>query len=512
MVNLLIRADASIRAGAGHLMRCLALAQACRAQGGEVVFVSRCENEALRQQIQKLNFRAIPLDAVHPAPTDLSSTLSVLAELTTDQWRSVDTFLVLDGYHFDSAYQQAVVADGRQLLVIDDTAHLPHYFADVLLNHGLNAAQALYHYDVRTIPLLGSRYALLRPEFLAWRDWRREIPVVARHLLVTLGGSDPHNVTQQALHALAQLKEPNLEVRVVIGPANPWRDELRQTVRQVAYPVQLLTNVDDMPGLMAWADVAICAGGGTCWELAFMGVPMLAVVLADNQREVVKGLSDYEMGVNLGAAADLQPARLAEDLHALLHDPVRRTRMSAVGRVVVDGRGAERVVTLLSRLSEASNSEAMQLRRATPGDASLLWQWANDPLTRANSFHSEAIPWDQHLDWYADKLRAAETRIWILEYRGIPVGQIRYDRLAHDLAQISYVVAPGWRGRGIGSQLLTKSSPPACAELGVHRLQGITFVDNIASVRAFHRAGYRVEKEEDIEGHACLVFAWSQSE
>jgi RimJ/RimL family protein N-acetyltransferase len=186
--------------------------------------------------------------------------------------------------------------------------------------------------------------------------------------------------------------------------------------------------------------------------------------------------------------------------------------MSAIGRVVVDGYGAERVVTLLSRLNDDSSGEAMQLRPATQEDAGLLWQWANDPLTRANSFHGEAIPWSQHIDWYAAKLRATETRIWILEYRQIPVGQIRYDRIAPALAQISYVVAPGWRGRGIGTQLLTRSSPLACSELGVRRLQGITFAANIASAQAFRRAGYQIVKEEHIEGRPCLVFAWTQQE
>src|SRR3954470_9085565 len=107
MVNLLIRADASLQTGAGHLMRCLALAHACRAQGGAAVFLSHCENQALRQHIQELGFKLALLEAPHPAPMDLRKMLSLLAQLTADPWRSAPTFVVLDGYHFDSAYQQA---------------------------------------------------------------------------------------------------------------------------------------------------------------------------------------------------------------------------------------------------------------------------------------------------------------------------------------------------------------------------------------------------------------------
>src|SRR5262249_29889616 len=150
--------------------------------------------------------------------------------------------------------------------------------------------------------------------------------------------------------ALAQLAEPDLEVRVVIGPANPWCQELQQAAQGIAGRVQLLSDVRNMPQLMAWAEVAIAAGGGTCWELAFMGVPMLVLVLADNQRGVAKGLSECGIGVNVGEAADLNPAQLATNLRTLLYDHAQRARMSTVGRVMIDGGGAERVVTLLSRL------------------------------------------------------------------------------------------------------------------------------------------------------------------
>jgi UDP-2,4-diacetamido-2,4,6-trideoxy-beta-L-altropyranose hydrolase len=511
MVNLLIRADASIQTGMGHLMRCLALAQACQAHGGEVVFLSHCQSLAVRQQIRDLGFDLIALKESHPAPTDLRVTLSTFAQLTADRWQSTSAFLVLDGYHFDSAYQRAVQEAGYTLLVIDDTGHLPRYDADVLLNQGINATQIPYALSRQSIPLLGSRYALLRPEFLAWHDWQREIPVVAHHILVTLGGSDPHNTTLQVLRALARLTVPALEIRVVIGPANPWRDELQRIVQDIPHTVQLLTNVSEMPRLMAWADMAICAGGGTCWELAFMGVPMAVVVLADNQIGVAKGLSEYGIGINCGDADGLQPEYVAEEVQALLYNQTRRGHMSTLGRIMVDGQGAERVLTLLSQLRKEPSDGMVQIRPATFADAGLLWQWANDPLTRANSFHEEAIAWEHHVAWYEAKLRAVGTRMWILEYLGVPVGQIRYDRSAPELAQISYVVAQGWRGRGIGTQLLTKTSCLACTELQVQGLQGVTFVSNHASAQAFRRTGYQVVKEEVLDGRPCLVFGWRLS-
>ena len=128
--------------------------------------------------------------------------------------------------------------------------------------------------EAHTRLLLGTRYVLLRREFWPWRGWRREIPAVARKVLVTLGGGDPDNVTLKVIRALAQVEIEGLEAVVVVGPANPHLEELQAAVKDTPHPIRLESNVTNMPELMAWADVAITAGGSTCWETAFMGLPI----------------------------------------------------------------------------------------------------------------------------------------------------------------------------------------------------------------------------------------------
>jgi spore coat polysaccharide biosynthesis predicted glycosyltransferase SpsG len=50
-MNLLIRADAHHKIGNGHIMRCFALGQNYKAQGGSVTFLSYCDSSSLRQRI-----------------------------------------------------------------------------------------------------------------------------------------------------------------------------------------------------------------------------------------------------------------------------------------------------------------------------------------------------------------------------------------------------------------------------------------------------------------------------
>ena len=287
--GLVIRADADGRIGTGHLTRCLALAQAWRAQGGEACVVGRCDSPGLRARLLDNNIELVSLERVHPDEKDLALTLRTL-ESNRIRQGGRPSWLVLDGYHFDPEYHLAIRRSGHPLLVIDDTGHLAHYHASILLNQNLGADELPYHCDDDTVQLFGPRYALLRPEFQRWRDWSRTIPEVAKHLLVTMGGADPDNVTLKVIDAIRQLDQPALETRIVVGPANQHYEVLSEAAGSDA-AIELLVNVDDMASHMAWADVAVSAGGSTCWEAAFMGVPCLFVIVAENQRRSVEGLA-----------------------------------------------------------------------------------------------------------------------------------------------------------------------------------------------------------------------------
>jgi len=388
-------------------------------------------------------------------------------------------------------------------MVIDDTAHLPRYDADIILNHGLDAQQLAYNCAPDTLFLLGTRFALLRPEFQRWHGMVRHCPEVARKVIVTLGGSDAENTTLKIIEALEQISIPDLEVRIVVGPLNPQLAELQQAMVSLSSRFCLETSVPDIAPLMAWADLAVAAGGTTSWELAFMKVPALIFILADNQAAAAKALDEFGTARCLGHPGDLNREELASAISHLVHDKEARQRMSKRAEVLVDGKGVERVLKVMLL---GASEEALRLRAASQEDALLLWQWANDPVTRRNLFVSEPVSWVAYEACYAEKIASPDTRFWILEYRHVPVGQIRYDRTDADRARISLSIAPAYRCRSLGTQLLRLTTDLANQELGVRAVEGITFVENRASNRAFVRAGFEVIEEKSIAGHACFVF------
>jgi spore coat polysaccharide biosynthesis predicted glycosyltransferase SpsG len=232
-----------------------------------------------------------------------------------------------------------------RLLFIDDNGHAAHYYADFVLNQNIHADAALYaNREAHTHLLLGTRYALLRREFWQYRDWQRDIPDTARNILVTLGGADPENVTEHVLAALRDLPLENMEAVAVIGAAvgEETFDHLQHVLLPHYHKLRLERSVTDMPALMGWADVAISAGGSTVWEMCLMGLPMITIVLADNQRLSADALSRYGASVNLGWYTDARKDTIITTLERLCADHDQRAAMSAAGRRLVDGRGAER--------------------------------------------------------------------------------------------------------------------------------------------------------------------------
>src|SRR5208337_4043288 len=221
--NLVVRADATVRSGTGHVMRCLALAQAWHDAGGQVSFAMAEATPPIEERLRNESFEVTRLAVQVGSAVDAERT-SQLA------FQHGATWVVVDGYEFSAEYQANLKRRGLKVLFIDDNGHARHYSADLVLNQNAHAAEGFYpSRDSSTRLLLGPRFVMLRREFTSWRGWNREIPPVARRVLVTMGGSDPDNVTQKVVEAILSQGdfEVDFEVTVVAGGSNPHLPTLR---------------------------------------------------------------------------------------------------------------------------------------------------------------------------------------------------------------------------------------------------------------------------------------------
>jgi UDP-2,4-diacetamido-2,4,6-trideoxy-beta-L-altropyranose hydrolase len=355
-MKVAFRTDASLEIGTGHVMRCLTLADALRARGGECVFVCRPHRGHLLEQIRErghevralspppASFGAQADDTPHAEWLGLGWARDAEETLRLTAGERVD-WLVVDHYALDRRWEEALRPVCHQLMVMDDLADRAHD-CDLLLDPTLGRAQADFAGLIRkeAITLLGPRYALLRPEFATLRaeSLGRRKAAELWHVLVTMGGIDKDNMTGAVLDALdSSALPPEIRITAVLGRHSPWLSEVRAQAARMRLETQIRVDVADMAQLMTDSDLAIGAGGGTSWERCCLGLPAFILSLAENQHIMAKTLQDAGAVTAVESAAEL--AHRLDALLAAGKVAPFLARLSTASAQVTDGKGSERV-------------------------------------------------------------------------------------------------------------------------------------------------------------------------
>jgi UDP-2,4-diacetamido-2,4,6-trideoxy-beta-L-altropyranose hydrolase len=490
--TVLIRADANVAIGTGHVMRSLALAQAWQDQGGRAIFVSAEISPAIRRRLAEEGFLSITIPASRGAFDDAAATIQA-ARVHEAAW------IVIDGYAFGIEFQRAIQSAGFKILCIDDGCDSTAFAADIVLNPNLHADKIAYE---RTAPetriLRGTKFALLRREFAGPATANREVPEKASRLLVTMGGSDPENLTLTAIQAACSPKCAGLEVIVVAGGSNPHVSGLQCAIGKNAN-LRLHVDPRNMPELMAWADLAVAAAGSTTWELCALGVPSILTDAALNQVAVARELAQRGIASFI-PRTEFSAARLAESVRILAESAPARQLLSDRACQLLDGKGAARVVS-------AMRLPALRLRPARISDCRRIWEWASDAGVRTASFSPESIPWEKHSAWFREKIASPKSLILIAETsEGEPLGQFRVDLQNADEGEVDVSIADKYRGRGYGSWLIDCGARETFAQTSATKLYARIRAENEASRRAFEQAHFRRVPGAPVRGYTAVHY------
>ncbi|MBX0359453.1 UDP-2,4-diacetamido-2,4,6-trideoxy-beta-L-altropyranose hydrolase [Halobacillus sp. Nhm2S1] len=342
--SLFIRADASHSIGEGHVMRCFAIAQSWMERGGKVTFVCKYLPLELEDRLNKEGFRVSFINPNSIGDTDDAFQTGALAKANGCRC------LILDGYHFMSIYQEILKNQGLKIVVVDDYGYADFYWSDLILNKSLIAHTLSYsNKSDNTKLLLGPKYNILRKEFLSYKNKEHVLNTNVNEILVTFGGSDPDNVSSKILQYLDGSIQKQIKVKVVIGSGYRYMSELKEQKKRVNYNLEIVRNARNMAEIMYRSDVAISAGGTTLFELAYMGVPCLVVQIAANQKSAEIFGSTYGACIYAGDVKNIGKVFFLEKLKEVF-DMKRRKSMSNNGKLVVDGKGNERLMDEMANL------------------------------------------------------------------------------------------------------------------------------------------------------------------
>ncbi|MDZ4863707.1 MAG: bifunctional UDP-2,4-diacetamido-2,4,6-trideoxy-beta-L-altropyranose hydrolase/GNAT family N-acetyltransferase [Gemmatimonadota bacterium] len=436
-------ADANPVIGAGHLMRCAALAEAWLDLGlGAVRFAGALDLPFTASRASLLVARA-------PERTGAS------------------TVLVSDSYDQPRRERAARRDDVRARILVDDLCRpVPEGF-DAVWNPSPRASQLDYP-RFRGAVLAGPDVLPIRTGLPHWCG-------APGPTAVLLGGGRPLPHVSAALDLLATRHDPGAFARLgdwmprvwaALDPHRPWDG--------IARCGRLLTGA-----------------GATLWEAATVQVPVAVMLLAENQRR------GFEWAVNAGAPgidalAITSVNTLAEQFAAALPAAVPLPPMRA---------GTERVARWIGALagSRAHPSSGLRLRPGLAADAYPLWLWANDTVTRAASFGRPPIEWQKHREWLGAQLADPAVLLLLAEATDhCPIGVLRLQTSDHWVtARLSYGLALEARGRGLGHALVTAGLDALRAFHPLARVEAEVATGNAPSLKIFRRLGWSEQRSAD---------------
>lgn len=331
----MFRADASPTLGVGHISRCLALADALYEKGWKCTFVVNRESNvtypALSVSSHKVMVPQIPND-----PLSVAQVVGGTADL-----------LVVDHYNLDKKFESACRGWAESIMVVDDLADRPHD-CDFLVDQSISRTISDYKFltPISCRILVGPHYAMLRPEFSRIRQKsleRRNSSQIINRILVAIGGSDPHDVTTTAICALMHCYQ-NINIDVVLGKNSPNLNKVRNLIFSFRDKIKLHIDTQKMSELMLNADLAIGACGISSWERCTLGLPTIAITIAENQRENAQSLEKAGAILYSGEWTNISENSIVKNLKEIQKNPFLLEKMSLSSRKICNGKGISRII------------------------------------------------------------------------------------------------------------------------------------------------------------------------
>lgn len=132
----------------------------------------------------------------------------------------------------------------------------------------------------------------------------------------------------------------------------------------------------------------------------------------------------------------------------------------------------------------------LYLRKAELSDIDLYYEWANDPIVRSNSFNTEHIPYEEHVNWFNRVFQRDDVVLFVLMEDDMAVGQIRIN-ITDAVAEISYSISSEFRGKGYGGIIVSLLIERIKEDLpGIKTVCARVKPNNVASLKVFEREGF----------------------
>lgn len=331
--KIYIRADMNEIIATGHIMRCLAIADAAKEMGKDTVFITADE-----KPVEMLRGRGYEPVILHTKWNDMESELASLIPLI--QKESITKILV-DSYQVTKEYL-AKLEEYTEVFYLDDLDTFEYPVSNVICYANYYKQLSYVNYKGKTNFYLGTSYMPIRKDFQNCEP--KEIKDNIENIMILSGGSDNYHMIENITKLFKD--DNNLQVNIICGAFYPDFEGLKQ--KFAGYEnLHFYQNIRNLDEYMEKADLAISAGGTTLYELSAKGTPTISYAFADNQ---LRNVEQFDADGLIPYAGDVR----TDDVYGNIYKLYEKCKKSSVRQqyskkmqTVIDGQGASRIASLL---------------------------------------------------------------------------------------------------------------------------------------------------------------------
>ena len=417
--KIAIRADGNAKIGLGHIHRTLALASYLK-NTFEIKYYSVGVDDLVRGLIKSNGFDLVNLKGSEAFIQEISKT----------------DIVVLDGYNFKTDYQKALKVNGNKIIAIDDLNEWENV-ADVVINHGYSGKE--YKLGASSKLYSGLQYAIIKPEVLKAANTVEKTST--KRVLVCIGGTDPEGYSGKIITSL--LKETNKQISLLTYPLNPTFKSLEKLASEKADRLKLFHSLDTkaLINLIQNNDIAILQPSNIALEAMALGIHISLIQTAENQKYILETLIGNSCAVKLDAN------QIGKSINSITTEQINGQIKNQ--SKLLDGKSPDRILDIV-------NSLLLEFRKVNEKDIKLIYDWNNDPVTRANSHNQAKIEYADHEKWFAGRMKDDKLDFLIFFYNDAPCGSVRILRGETENV-IGIAIAPEFRGKKLAGLILNRA-------------------------------------------------------
>ncbi|WP_220721082.1 UDP-2,4-diacetamido-2,4,6-trideoxy-beta-L-altropyranose hydrolase [Agarivorans litoreus] len=377
MSNCIIRVDASIQIGSGHVYRCISLAKALEETGVEVTFLCRSLKGNLNSLIAQQGFELLTLTPpLHQSlnshcshanwlestyADEIKESQSIIQQFLAEKKITTLDWLIIDHYAIEQQWHLSLRPYCKRLIQIDDLADRK-FNCDFLINSSVFPEQIAYYdglVNSKCKTLLGPQFAFIRKSFSEQRMKLKPYKerMNRKTILMFFGGVDSKNETLKALKGtIESIKSNMLNCTVVLGINNPNKGEIERFCQNRSEILTVKIQVNNMEQLMSEAFLFIGANGSTIWECCTLGLPAITASIASNQALLAKTLDNKHIIRWLGDCNNTQETSYSKALELAINDRKSLQKQSKLMLNLLDGQGSHNTIRYIEDIKHDSDN------------------------------------------------------------------------------------------------------------------------------------------------------------